>query len=202
MLIVENMSDARILRAWSTVIGEAWPDNLVPWPWAGGNKQRKQLFIQLKRDIPELRAISIVDRDDLQLNQVDKATLEDRANPCGEPHLSLRVWRRRQIENYLLLPAAIARASGFPEEAVVEFMAEHALVVPADFTSRDVAEAMVDARGKEITHEHANSVKNAFGVTALEIASAMEPDEICEDVREILQQIANLCAEESVEAVA
>jgi hypothetical protein len=198
MLIVENMSDARLLQEWSRVLGLPWPENLVPWPWAGGNKQRKQLFIQLKRDIPELRAISIVDRDDLQLNQVDKFTLEDRANPCGEPHLSLRVWRRRHIENYLLSPSAIARASGFPEEAVTEFMAEHALAVPADFISRDVAEAMIDARGKEITQDHLNSVKNTFGATPHEIASAMQVDEICDDVREILEQIANLCAEDSV----
>ena len=83
---------------------------------------------------------------------------------------------------------------------VVDFMTEYALAVPADCNSRDVTEAIIDARGKEITRAHANSVKNAFGVTPLGIAGAMQPDEICEDVRELIEQIANLCTVAAAEA--
>lgn len=32
MLIVENQSDARLLQAWSVVLAEPWPVNLVVWP--------------------------------------------------------------------------------------------------------------------------------------------------------------------------
>ena len=39
-----------------------------------------------------------------------------------------------------------------PLADVVALMAEHALVVPADFASKNVAQAMLDARGKEIVH--------------------------------------------------
>ena len=172
-----------------------WPKNLIDWPWTGGSGERKQLFLQLQKEIPELKSISIRDRDDQELNQVDADTLCDKSFNAAHENLSLRVWRRRHIENYLLLPAAIARASGQPLEVVEALMAEHALVVPGNFVSRNVALAMIDARGKKITQKGPNSVKAVCGVTPLQIASAMQPSEIPDDVKQMLNQIVALCAD-------
>lgn len=184
-----------MLKAWTKQLGMAWPNNLVEWPWTGGSGERKQLFLQLQKEIPELKALSIRDRDDQELNQVDSASLCDKSFNAAHESLLLRVWRRRHIENYLLLPAAIARASGQPVEFVEALMAEHALVVPDNFVARDVAFAMIDARGKEITQQGQQSVKTVCAVTPLQIASAMKADEIPEDVKELLAQIIALCAE-------
>jgi hypothetical protein len=194
LLIVENLSDERLLRAWAQRLGVEWPKGLVAWPWNGGSKERKQLYLQLKAEIPELKAISLRDRDDLALDQVDDVSLADKSTNSPDADLLLRVWRRRHIENYLLCPAAITRTSGWPEEQVVELMAEHALVVPPNFAARDVAFAMLDARGKEILHEHPRSVKIVTGATPLDIAKAMLPEEIPEDVRELIGQIQVACA--------
>jgi len=193
MLIVENLSDGRILRAWAKTLNIQWPTNLVEWAWTGGNGERKQLFLQLKQEIPELKAISIRDRDDQEINQVDVETLRDKSFSATHPDLSLRIWRRRHIENYLLLPSAIARASGHPLGDVEAFMTTHAIVVPANFIARDVAAVMLDARGKEITQKGANCVKAVFRVSPLEIASAMTAEEIPEDVKAILSQISLVC---------
>lgn len=193
MLIVENLSDERLLKAWAVVVGKQWPKNLVTWPWPNGSKQRKQLYTQLKTEIANLKAISIVDRDDIASNCVDKTTLRDKANSSPDPNLLLRVWARRHIENYLLCPAAVARASGVPEVDVIALIAEHALVVPNNFVSKDVAEAMLDARGKEITQEHPNSFLSKFGTRPLDIAKAMQVNEVPEDVETLLQQIIELC---------
>lgn len=195
LLIVENLSDARMLRAWAKQLGVDWPKNLVEWPWTGGSGERKQLFLQLQKEIPELRALSIRDRDEQELNQVDAETLRDKSFGVAHENLSLRVWRRRHIENYVLLPAAIARVSGHPLHVVEALMAEHALVVPENFVARDVATAMIDARGKEITQKGALSVNKVCGVTPLEIAAAMQEDEIPEDVKQLIQQITAMCAE-------
>ena len=54
MLIVENYSDARMLEAWAQQMGVEWPKKLVIWPWTGGARERKQLFGQLKAEIPDL----------------------------------------------------------------------------------------------------------------------------------------------------
>ena len=192
MLIVEALSDARMLQAWANQLGVEWP-KIVIWPWTGGATERKHLFLQLKAEIPDLVAVSLRDRDDMAISQIDKATLSDRSQNNVDPNLHLRIWRRRHIENYLLWPPAIARASGRPEAEVVQLMAEHALAVPADFVSQEVADAMVDARGKEITHEHPDSLKAKLGVRPIDIAKVMLAEEIPEDVRYVVELIRDLC---------
>lgn len=194
MLIVENDSDARLLKVFAVTLGREWPKGLVIWPWTGGGRERKQLFLQLRAEVPELKALSLRDRDDLELGQVDKTTLRDKSFNNSEPNLRFRVWRRRHIENYLLWPQAIARAAGRPVEDVTALMAEHALVVPADFTSRDVAEAMIDARGKELTQEHDRSMKRVFGVTPIDIAKQMHAEEIADDIRGLIHEVIEMCA--------
>lgn len=194
MLIVENDSDARLLKVFCATLGREWPKGLVIWPWTGGGRERKQLFLQLKEEIPELKVLSLRDRDDLALEQVDKATLRDKSIDNNEPNLILRVWRRRHIENYLLCPDAIARAGGLEIEAVTELFAEHALVAPANFTSRDVAQAMIDARGKEITQKHTRSVKRVLGVSPIDIAKAMQANEIADDIRGVIETLVEMCA--------
>lgn len=196
MLIVENDSDARLLKVFARKLNQEWPKELVIWPWTGGSVERKQLFLQLKAEVPELKALSLRDRDDLELGQVDKNNLRDKSVNNTEANLSLRVWRRRHIENYLLWPAAIARAANTPVQDVNDHLAGHALVVPPDFISRDVAHAMIDARGKELTQIGNQSIKQVFAVTPIQVAEAMQPDEIADDIRELIQQLVDMCAPE------
>ncbi len=192
MLIVENASDARLLQAWAIRLGKIWPKKLVIWPWTAGAKERKHLFTQLKAEIPDLIAISLRDRDDMELNIVDKNELTDKSYNNTESNFYVKVWRRRHIENYLLHPSAIARASNITLDEINAFMAEHALTVPSDFTSRDVAAAMLDARGKEITQGNTGSLKNNFNITPLKIAENMNPDEIPDDVKYIIDLIIGI----------
>lgn len=192
MIIVENDSDARILKAFSDSLKREWPKDLVIWPWTGGSAERKQLYLQLKAEVPDLKAISLRDRDDLALDQVDKASLRDKSVDNKEENLSLRVWRRRHIENYLLWPPAIAKASGRPVADVENFFAENGLVIPADFKSRDVVLPMIDARGKELTQKGAGSIRNTFGVTPLQIAKAMEAVDVAEDVTGLINDIISM----------
>ena len=115
MLIVENISDFRLLTIWGERLGAPLPQNIVAWPWTAGAKERKQLFLQLREEIPDLRVLSICDRDDTALEQVDKQNLRDKSNNPPSDELKLRVWRRRHIENYVLWPPAIARAAAAPQ---------------------------------------------------------------------------------------
>ncbi len=194
LLIVENLSDSRMLRAWAKQLGIAWPKNLVDWPWTGGNGERKQLFLQLKNEIPELKALSIRDRDDQAVNLIDQDTLRDKTVDNPHADLSLRVWRRRHIENDVLLPATIARASGHAIADIESWMAQQqAIVVPQNFPAKDVAAAMLDARGKEISQKGPQSIKIIYGVTPLDIVSAMLPDEIPEDIKQLIGQIVSMC---------
>lgn len=192
MLIVENDSDARILRAFSDSLKLEWPKDLVIWPWTGGSAERKQLYLQLKEEVPDLKAISLRDRDDLALEQVDKLTLRDKSVDSKEPNLSLRVWRRRHIENYLLWPPAIAKASGHALADVEKFFADNGLIVPADFKSRDVAVAMIDARGKELTQKGGQSIKGLFGISPIQITKSMDAADIADDVVGLINDIIGM----------
>lgn len=193
LLIVENSSDARILKTLAGRAGLAWPENLVIWPWTGSSNERKNLFLQLQAEVPELKAISIRDRDDQDLETIDSKSLRDKSTHSPHEDMLIRVWRRRHIENYLLCPAAIARATGQPLTEINEQMAIHALTIPDNFTSKNVATALLDARGKEITQKHGESFKSKFGVTPIQIAEAMETNEVCLDIIELINQIINMC---------
>ncbi|NKC32987.1 ATP-binding protein [Roseomonas sp. BU-1] len=193
MLIVEAESDARLLTIWAEKLGVKWPQNVIIWPYTASNKDRKQLFIQLKAEIPDLVAVSLRDRDDESPNSVDKETLRDKSINSPQDSIYFRVWRRRHIENYLLSPTAIARAAGCSVAAVEKFMAEHGLFVPENFTSRDVAASMLDARGKEIMQESERSIKHVFDISSTDIARNMERQEIPEDVIVFINLVSSIC---------
>ncbi|WP_407459902.1 ATP-binding protein [Xanthomonas campestris pv. raphani] len=199
LLIIENMSDERLLKMWAGVLGLQWPKNLVAWPWTGSSKERKQLFNQLAGDIPGLQAYSLRDRDDQALETIDKLTLRDKSISYAEPSLRLRVWRRRHIENYLLWPSAIARAVGLPLSEIEPLFAAQALVVPDDFTSRDVAVAMIDARGKELIQSDLLGLKK-HGVRPEGLASQMTAAEVPTDVKTVIEEIIVMCKVEETAA--
>jgi hypothetical protein len=113
---------------------------------------------------------------------------------CGGRLTLTKIWRRRHIENYLLWPPAIARACGRPEAEATDLMAEHALVVPSDFASTNVADAIILAPGKKIIHEHPRSVRAVLGLKPIDIANSMLATEVPEDVRYLVKLIHSICA--------
>lgn len=194
MLIVEAESDERFLRLLASSAGIVWPKNLVPWYWTGKHNERRQLFIQLSRDIEDLKAISIRDRDDEPDGTVS-GDLIDKSFTNNTVGFTALKWRRRHIENYLLCTAAIARAAGKPQDEVQSFFAnQHALAIPDDTTSSEVVMPIRDARGKELMTEGDSSVRRSLGVTREEVAKALTADEIAADIRTFFKIIENLCA--------
>ncbi|KVX87272.1 hypothetical protein WL08_31600 [Burkholderia ubonensis] len=194
MLIVEAESDERFLRLLASSAGFAWPKNLVPWYWTGKHNERRQLFIQLRRDIADLRAISIRDRDDEPDGTVS-GDLIDKSFTNNTDGFTALKWRRRHIENYLLCTAAIARAAGKPQHEVQAFFANHhALAIPDDTTASEVVMPIRDARGKELMTEGDSSVRRSLGVKREEVAKALTADEIATDIRTFFKIIEDLCA--------
>ncbi len=190
LLIVENESDARFLNIIASKLGLPISNDVVVWAWTGSSKERKQLFRQLKGDIPDLKAVSVRDRDSLEQANVDPTTLRDKSETNSEPNLKLRVWQRRHIENYLMCPNAIARASGKEADEVRNFFAQnHALAIPDNFTNQDVLQAMKDAHGKSLMETDKRSVEREFGVTKFDVAAALNPVEICDDLKVVIADI-------------
>lgn len=193
MLIVEGESDERFLKILARRAGMPWPDNLVCWFWTGHAAERRKLFLQLLREIPGLMAISIRDRDDESDGTVSE-TLIDGSNPPNDDGFTAMKWRRRHVENYLLSLPAIERAAGKPIAEVREYMAAtHALALPDDTTGSDIFAAVRDARGKEIFTVE-GGVCEHFGISRDDVAEALAPDEVAQDIKTFLTAITAMAA--------
>lgn len=192
ILILEGPSDLRFLQKLAQRAGFLWPKNVVPWYWTGTASERLQLFRQLKKEIPNLKGISIRDRDNEADNSVG-VDLIDKGFTHKQQAFTVLKWRRRHIENYLLCKAAIARAAGRNIAKVEEFFAmpEHALALPEDTTASDVALSIREAHGKEIMIS-GNSIKSYFNISRDDIADNLEPDEIAADITTFFTEIKKL----------
>lgn len=194
MLILEGDFDENILRIWAQVNETPWPDNVVIWRWPGGHKERRQLFSQLKRDIPDLTAISLRDRDE-EADGTVGPDLIDKGQSASSDGFHAMKWRRRHIENYLLHPAPIARAAGKTEEEIRDFFAtEHGLAIPANVTSSGVVFAMRDARGKEVMSQGVSCLEKRLGVSRYDVAKEMVEAEIAEDIKTFLAALSHFGA--------
>jgi ABC-type branched-subunit amino acid transport system ATPase component len=204
LLLVEGTSDLELLKIWAATLRIVWPEQLVEWISSGKPSERKTLFQELNKEVAGIHAISLRDRDE-DPPATTAADLRDGNNPdppvgSGQTHrLMHRKWRRRHIENYLVLPAAIARAAiakGNPcsEQEVIDFLRDaYSAVVNNTFAATDCHQTIADLRAKELTYEKANNTEARFGVNRFDIAKAMTTDEVCADVKTLLGQIVALC---------
>jgi hypothetical protein len=193
LFLHDGPSDLEILQAWVKTLGHVWPENLVCWKYTKDESAREILFDELRAEIRNLKAISLQDRDDFPFSETAQ-NLTFGSRPLCNKGLGLRRWRRRNIENYLLHPAAIARAAGRAEQDVRNLLADpHGLYIPADFTKSDCPQTLANTDGKAIVTKHARSITAEFGVDYKQIAEAMLREEIPDDVKTILGELIELC---------
>lgn len=192
LLIVEGSSDERFLRKLATQAGIQWPNNIVPWFWTGKHSERFQLFKQLQKDIPDLQAISIRDRDDDADASVG-ADLIDKDFKTKPGFIAMK-WRRRHIENYLFSKSAISRCAIKQVEEVEDFFGTHGLVIPDNICDSDVAIALRDARGKEILNEGPLSARAVLNINRDKIAQELLPHEVADDIKTFLTTLSSMCA--------
>jgi predicted ATPase len=192
LLIVEGDSDERFLKIFAERAGIKWPENLVTWNWSGKVAERKHLYMQLKRDIPGLKALSIRDRDDEPDDTVE-ASLIDKSNPPKTPGFRALKWRRRHVENYLLNENAIAAAANISVDDVKGFFARQGIVLPVDTVASDVLMSVRDARGKELMIQGGESVRDVYGVTRDQVAQAFKKEDVPADIVTFLGEVTKLC---------
>jgi hypothetical protein len=193
LFLHDGPSNVEMLQAWASRLGVAWPENLIDWVYQRDAEARKALVNELRKDISDLKAISLEDRDNYPFAET-KQDLTYGSMQSFYSGLGLRRWRRRNIENYLLHPTAIARAAGKTEAEVREFLQNvHGLSITANFTDSDCPQTLANTDGKDIITKHVQSVTAEFGVDYRQIATAMLPEEVPDDVKTLLQQLIEMC---------
>lgn len=202
IMFVEGPSDEAMLRTLARTLGITWNSDVTFWPYKNnspsqGGYSRGQIFKQLRSEFPALRGLSLEDRDDKEYWRNVPANLK-RSRPLE--HLEMRIWRRRNFENYLLHPAAIARATGRTEAAIAAFLqSKHGLTIVGNFCDHDCYPSLALIDGKDIITKrdkalHNDSVEETYGVTSEQIAAAMLPTEVPADVKALLDEMARFFA--------
>jgi len=205
ILYVEGESDERILRAWAKQCNaEAAMDKFCFRSMGGGSKQdmkdrADEHFKALQQIIPGASRLMLFDYD-----SSDTAFHPKPDNP------TLAEWKRKNIENYLLVPDAWKRAAlkhmEWDEDSlfaqpvlttIAEFFAGENLTLPPRSTWRSVsANVFVVVDGKYILFEANNSLFHQLrkGSSHIEVirenvAMSMLPGEIHDDVHHFIAKL-------------
>ena len=204
ILYVEGESDERILRAWAAPCGaQTAMDKVCFKSMGGGDKQSMKTradehFAALRHIIPEVSRLMLFDYD-------------DRAAFHPEPNNpALFEWRRKNIENYLLVPDAWKRAAvRFGEGelfvqpvllAIDDFFLGQNLTLPPGRTWQNVTANVFSAvDGKRILFEDDNSLFQQLrtGTPPVQlireqIAVTMDADEIHDDVHQFIGKLVSM----------
>lgn len=208
ILYVEGESDERILRAWATACGAFDEiDSLCFKLMGGGGKKNMREraddhFKALQQIVPGIRRLMLFDYD-----SSDEAFHPNADNP------GLAEWKRKNIENYLLVPDAWKRMAlrllNCPEDdlfaapvlkLIDEFFSDQNLALPRAKTWRNVsADIFAQVNGKRILFENDDSLFHTLrgGNPPLEliresVAGIMSADEIHEDVHRFFEKLRTL----------
>lgn len=208
ILYVEGESDERILRAWADQCGaQLAMDKVCFKSMGGGGKENMRTranehFAALQQIIPGVSRLLLFDYDDS-----DTAFHPQPDNP------SLAEWKRKNIENYLLVPDAWKRAALHQMEcgeddlfaqpvlrAIDEFFSGQNLTLPPGRTWRNLAAnvfSVVD--GKRILFENDDALfhqlRNGSPLVTLvreQVAMSMVVGEIHEDVHQFIGKLVAL----------
>lgn len=207
VLYVEGESDERILRAWADRCGAQRAMDRVCFKVMGGGEKENmknradEHFAALRQIIPEVSRLMLFDYDEQAKWHPD----------AGNP--SVTEWKRRNIENYLLVPPAWRRAviqylecaeddlfAQDPLRAIDSFFAEENLTLPPGRTWRNVSAnvfSVVD--GKRILFENDNSLfqqlrtgQPSVPLVRERVAMSMSVDEIHDDVHAFISRLVTL----------
>lgn len=210
ILYVEGESDERVLRAWAEQCGaQSAMDSVCFKAMDGGSKpdmkkRAEEHFAALKQIIPSVSKLMLFDYD-----SDDKAFHPDKSNP------GLAEWRRKNIENYLLVPSAWKRAAlsrikceeddlfvQLVLKIIDDFFSDQNLTLPPNKNWRNVSAnvfSVVD--GKRILFQDENALFQQLlaGAPSVQlvrehVAMSMTADEIHEDVHIFMSKLISMSA--------
>lgn len=186
VVFVENDSDLRALQAMAKKLGISL-SNIEAYPTTESHKDRRKFFQKLEKGIPGIRALSLRDRDGAPLNTVCEKTLRDKSDRHGLTNFASRTFRRREIENYALVPACIARTLDV-EIAAIRTWWEETLFLPWSEAPPADAPTIMEGDFKEALTTRLREAGRSMD----DLWEQMTPAEIHEDLKTIISQIQNL----------
>lgn len=194
LIFVENESDKKMLSAWGEKCGLPMPKRVVYWATTESHATRRQIFNELCKHIPDLKCISLRDRDMDNVEMVGEGLTYKGINLPQDSPLLLLEWRRKNIESYCLCPKAIAEASGQSVENVKEHLRENfALAIDDDgFIDAIPPEPVITLDGKHIFTKELVGIEHVYHCNKYDVAKAMTSEEVCEDIKTFITRVRDL----------
>jgi len=204
LIYVEGDTDERILRTWARILNaEADIERVCFKNMSGGNKENMKEnadkhFRSVMQIIPKTKRLMVFDYDN------DEAAFHPK-----EANEALFEWRRKNIENYLLVSdtwkRAIHQILGVPDHLFLEslkqivddFFASENLTIPPNKKWGDLdANVFKVVDGKKILFDSKKSLFNQLrksnpelSLTREAVAGAMIKEEIHQDVKDLFKKI-------------
>lgn len=209
ILYLEGEDDERILSSWATILGKRDTyQRFYPYILGGSTKAEMKKkadnhFRALKEIVPEVKRALLFDYDN-----------EETALNPQDDQFTLNEWKRRNIDNYLLVPDAWKRAvsneMGEPLDSLFLepykrtiddfFIGQNLFLPPQSEWKRLSAQIFYIVDGKKLLFENRDSLflqikgigRDQIKVNRTTVALAMRPSEIHEDVDRFFNNLENI----------
>lgn len=192
IVFVESESDESTVKIIAKKLNKEISDDIVFWPWTGHHSERHHLFNQMKREIGEIKGVSLRDRDGQPFNTVSEELFDKQNVGCDKDGLKPLTWRYRYIESYLLCPRAIAKAAGKTEEEITADV-DSWFGFDVSILKRDsIANLVQDLETKAFVSKGDNSLCSKYGISKYDIAKNLDIHEIHDDMRTLIDKINEL----------
>lgn len=191
LIFVENESDKEMLSIWGEKCGLPMLRRVVYWATTESHQIRRQIFTELRKHIPDLKCVSLRDRDMDNVEAIGEGlAFKGILLPPDSPILLLE-WRRKNIESYCLCPKAIAKASGQSVEDIKRHIQQNfALAIDDDgFVDANPPEPIITLDGKHIFSKEDVGIEHVFRCNKYDVAKAMEADEVCKDIKTFITRV-------------
>ena len=204
MLCVEGQSDFNILREWAKILGHSlakwfegkWqvntPDGesqeVVPYCFDMAGKRPKvaEDHIQaLHAAYPKMKCFILLDSDGKQGG--------DSTTAKGNPAIMEKCWQKYEIESYLIVPDVIARFVSHRENPLFSRTAVNkvkSLIPPAYYDDIATNDYLERVKASDILADVFEGIIRIGKSDYYQIAAQMNPEEIHQDVRDMLDAIA------------
>lgn len=196
LIFIENDSDRRILSILGSKCGIPLSNEIVYWENTESHSTRRHIFTELHKIIPDLKCVSLRDRDMDNPNTIGEGLEYNTISLPPNSPLLLLEWRRKNIESYLLCPKAIALATGKTTDEVKQHIQRNfALAIDDDgYIEASPPEAVITCDGKHVFTADTFGLEHIFGCNKYDVAQHMTADEVCEDIKTFLTRVQTLFA--------
>ena len=194
VVFIENESDRKILSILAQKCDIPLTTEAVFWQTTEKHDTRRHLYDELKKIIPDLKGISLRDRDMDEPDAIGEGLVYKTIKLPSNYGLKLLEWRRKNIESYLLCPRAIAQASNKSVEEIIHFLQEkHAIsIMEGGYIEAQPPQAINYLDGKKIFTAKDIGLEVVFGCNKYDVANNMIATEVCEDIKTFLTQVNRL----------